>query len=521
MPNESQPIEPKHIAIFGASGYIGTKVLIELYNLGHYVTIFVRNSRQMSFLNDECALFDNTNTRICIASITIEDKEYSNISKLLYGVNAVYYLIHSLNIEKGNFLNADNHLAELVAAASEEAGVKQIIYLGGLGADKPDKPISKHLKSRQETANHLRLRHHCVTEFRAGVIIGEGSASFELIRALGDKLPFIPDLGKEEGYCQPIFINDVIDYLTHALLNPLYYKQIVEIGCGEDIQYSDIVKRYAKVNLQKNLLLVPIPFANLWLTPEVISWFASRMSGMPYILIYRLIEGAYCDAIVEEFPAKNINDTYLIQTTPLDEALTIASERCEEGYINSLWSTPYELSVLNEKTKKQLGFITSQEKNGLIFDEYSQKIPMDKADFIFSRVKGIGGKNGYYSLSFLWKIRGFIDTLLGGPGLNNWVRRSPKLMRVGDRIDFWVVTYYMNQPNRKVLRLKASMKTPGNAWLQFSIEPIEQTDEALFIMRPYFDPEGIFGDLYWYSLYFIHKIIFKQMVKNLTKTNDA
>lgn len=519
MPNKSQPTEPKHIAIFGATGYIGTKVLIELYNLGHYVTIFVRESRNMSFINEECTLFEYTNTRICIASINIEEKEHINIRELLSGVDAVYYFIHSLTTKTENFLNLDNHLAELVASVSKEAGVKQIIYLGGLGIDRPDKPLSKHLKSRQETAQHLRLRHDCVTEFRAGVIIGEGSASFELIRALGDKLPFIPDLGKEEGYCQPIFVNDVIDYLTHALRNPLYYGQIVEIGCGEDLQYSDIVMRYVKITLEKKLLLIPMPFASLWLTPEVISWFAARLSGMPYILIYRLIAGAYCDAVVEEFPVSKIDKRSPISITSLDEAIIIASKRSEEGYINSAWDTPYEISVLNEKRKKQLGFITSQEKNGLIFDEYSQKIPLDKADLIFNRVKSIGGKNGYYSVSYLWKIRGCIDTFLGGPGLNNWARRSPKLMRVGDRIDFWVVTYYINRTNRKVLRLKANMKTPGNAWLQFSIEQIEQTDEALFIMRPYFDPEGLLGYLYWYSLHFIHKIIFKQMVKNLTKYN--
>lgn len=507
----------KHIAIFGATGYIGTKIIIELYNRGHHMTVFARNTRKLSYINEDCGLLENANTRICISDIELERKEYENIKKLLENVDAVYYLVHSLNIEKGSFLNKDNDLAELIAGAAEEAGVKQIIYLGGLGIDTLRKPLSEHLKSRQETADYLRHRHKHVTEFRAGVIIGEGSASFELIRALAEKLPFIPVLGKDEGLCQPIFVNDVVDYLLHALLNPLYYGKIAEIGCDEQVHYSEMVKRYSKIELNQNLALIPIPLASVWLTPQVISWFASRMSGMPYILIYRLIEGAYCDAVIGEYDVKKIDPNNPIKPTPLNDAIAIAAKRCEQEYVNSSWSTPYEMSVFNKAIIKQFPFVTSREKHGLIFDEYSKKISMQEVEHVFDNIKNIGRKNKYYSTHWLWQVRGFIDQMMGGPGLNKWARRSPKLMRVGDRIDFWVVTYYVNRPNLKVLRLKANMKTPGTAWLQFSIERIDGGDEALLTLRPYFDPDGIFGYVYWYSLYFIHKIIFNQMINNLTK----
>ncbi len=507
----------KHIAIFGSTGYIGTKILIELYNRGYRVTLFARNIRKLFYLNDDCQLLLHKFPNLCLVETPVEESRYEQIKDALVGVDAVYYLVHSLNIENGSFLNKDNHIADLVATAARQAGVEQIIYLGGLGVNTSEAPLSEHLQSRHETGDHLRSSHPNVTEFRAGVIIGEGSASFELIRSLGTKLPFIPDLGEHEGYCQPVFVNDVIDYLLYGLLNPRYYGKIAEIGCEEVLHYSDIVKVYAKSVNNKHLSTIRLPFINLLLTPKVISWFASRMSGMPYILIYRLIEGSNSNAVVHDYPLKGIDPDAPVKPLSLKEAIRISAKRCEEGFINSLWSTPYELSVLNAEKKKQFFYATSQETDNLIFDEYAKEIPSETVNAVFERIKSIGGKNGYYSTHWLWEVRGIIDMIFGGPGLNQQVRRSPKLLRVGDHIDFWVVTYYKNTPRQKVLRLKANMKTPGNAWLQFSIEQPEGDSKALLILRPYFDASGIFGYLYWYSLYFIHKIIFKQMLNNLAK----
>ena len=507
----------KHIAIFGPTGYIGTKVIIELYNKGYKLTLFTRNLRKLLYMQDDCELLMPKQSGICLMETEIKQANYEEIKNALEGVDAIYYLIHSLNISNGNFINQDNEMAELISSAAKEAHVEQIIYLGGLGVDNPDHPLSDHLKSRHETGEHLRKYHQNVTEFRAGVIIGEGSASFELIRALSVKLPFIPQLGKDEGYCQPIFVNDVIEYLLYALLNQKYYGKIAEIGCDEVYHYSDIVKIYAEVVNHKYLKSFTIPFANIILHPYIISWFASRMSGMPYILVYRLIEGAFCDAIVYDFPINNIDPNVPIKPLSFKESLRIAAKRSEEGYIHSIWSIPFEQSVLNSKTKKQFYKLSSQEVDGLIHDEFSITINAKDMDKVFNRIKSIGGKNGYYSTQWLWKVRGFIDTLMGGPGLNNCVRRNPKLLRVGDHIDFWIVTYYKNAPNHKVLRLKANMKTPGNAWLQFSIDRIKGDSKAVVSMRPYFDPSGIFGYIYWYSLYPIHKIIFNQMIRNIVK----
>ncbi len=358
----------RHIAIFGVTGYIGTKTLIELYNRGDRITLFARNVRKLHYLNDEFELLQAKGTTLCIVETAIEDQHYDLIRDALRGVDAVYYLVHSLNIDHGSFLNKDNHMADLVATAADEAKVKQIIYLGGLGSDTQDTPLSKHLQSRHETGDHLRSFHQAVTEFRAGIIIGEGSASFELIRSLGTKLPLIPDLGKKEGYCQPIFVNDVIAYLLHALLDPRYYGKIAEIGCNEVVHYSEMIKVYARSVNKRHIVSISLPFVDVLLTPGVISWFASRLSGMPYILIYRLVEGTYSHAIVHDLPVKAIDPLSTISPLPLEEAMKIAAQRSEEGFINSLWSTPYELSVLNKERKKQLLSLGSQETDGLIYD---------------------------------------------------------------------------------------------------------------------------------------------------------
>ena len=507
----------RHIAIFGATGYIGTKLLAELYDRGERLTLFARNTRKLRYLNDGSGLLHRHDVGLCIVETAIDPQQYDLIRNVLEGVDAVYYLVHSLYIEDGDFKDKDDLMAKIVATAAKEAGVEQIIYLGGLGVDSTDTPLSKHLQSRQNSGRSLREHHPAVTEFRAGVIIGEGSASFELIRSLATKLPLLPDLGKREGHCQPIFVSDVISYLIHALLTPEYYDKIAEIGSDEVLRYRDMVQSYAQHVHKRRMMTLSLPFMDRLLSPKVISWFASRMSGMPYQLIYLLIEGVHSNAIIHDHPIKDIDPDISITPLRIEEALKVASKRSEEGFINSLWSTPYELSVLNKERKRQLFLVNTQETDGLIFDEYHTEIPAEKVEQIFKKIKVIGGKSGYYSTPWFWKSRGFIDKLLGGPGLNQWSRRSSSLLRVGDRIDFWVVTCFIDEPHQKVLRLKANMKAPGTAWLQFSIDQPRGSTKARLSIRPYFDSSSISGYLYWYSLSLIHKITFKQMLDNISK----
>ncbi|HHD72616.1 MAG TPA: SDR family oxidoreductase [Epsilonproteobacteria bacterium] len=506
----------KHIAIFGPTGYIGTKMLINLYNEGHRLSLFSRNIRKLSFLQDECMLLISKEPRICVIEQFLEARYLKQVTDALMGVDVIYYFIHSLNMNKGNFTNKDNQLAELIAKAANAAGVQQIIYLGGLGVDTPEAPISPHLKSRQETAEHFRMYHPCVTEFRAGVIIGAGSASFEIVRNLGTKLPFLPQLPGYQGLCQPIYVNDVACYLAHALCNPLYYNQIAEIGSEDIFRYSEMLEAFAWISQHKKLKTLPLPLINKLLTPSVIAWFAARMTPLPYVLIEPLVEGMHSLAIVGDHPVERVDPGVSIVPIPFKEAVFLALERLETGTMDSVWSIPYELSVFNAEHKKQFLHFTSKEIEGMLYEECSRAIGVDEMSSVFECVKQIGGKTGYYSPRWLWEARGFIDKLFGGPGLSP-SRRRPDLLRVGDRLDFWVVTFYKNTPDEKILRLKAKMLSPGNAWLQFVVKRSPTDHESLFNLRAYFEPSGIWGYVYWYSLYFIHKFIFKEMAENIVK----
>jgi uncharacterized protein YbjT (DUF2867 family) len=506
-----------HIAIFGPTGYIGTKLIRDLYNTGHKLTLFSRSTRKLDYLQTDCFLLKHYEPNICIIQQFLEEQYYEDIVYNLQGVDVVYYLVHSLYInEKSNFLSKDNQLASLIAKASTKAGVKQIVYLGGLGVDKPEAPISKHLLSRQDTANYLRKYHNNVTEFRAGVIIGAGSSSFEIIRSLGNKLPFLPKLPGIEGLCQPIFVDDVIAYLIHAKLNELYKNQIVEIGSDDVLTYSEMIRIFALEIRHVELAIVPLPIINRLLTVSVLSYIISHMSNMPYLLIKRLLEGMNSYAIVSDYPVAKIDPSCPIKAKSFKESLVIATQRLEEAMFQSVWSIPYELSVLNAEKKTQFLHLSSKELEGMLFEEYSTKIEVEEMEQVFDTIKTIGGERGYFSPRWLWEIRGFIDKLLNGRGLCP-NPRDPRLLRVGDRIDFWEVSYYRNWRDHKVLRLKANMKTPGTAWLQFVIQSSKKRDSATFTLSAYFEPKGIAGYLYWYSLYFIHKFIFKYMVKEIIK----
>ncbi|HHD83306.1 MAG TPA: SDR family oxidoreductase [Campylobacteraceae bacterium] len=511
----------RHIAIFGSTSYIGTKLIIELYNAGHRLTLFTRTARKLEYLNNECFYLHQRDPNICIVEQQLKEEAFNDIVDALKGVDAVYYLVHSLYVqEKRDFFEEDNRLATLVALACKKASVEQIIFMGGLGVEKPGYPLSKHLLSRQETAKYLRLEHDGVTEFRAGVVIGAGNSSFEIVRSLATKLPFIFRPYEREGLCQPIFVDDVIAYLTHALMHPAYYNQIAEIGSEDVLTYSQMVQIYAATVLNKKLIAIPLPFFEKILTPYLLGRIISRMSGIPAILIERLLEGMFSAAIIGDHPLSKIDPQCPVVPKSYAEAVKIAAKRDEEALYQSVWATPYELSVFNPKKSKQFLYMSSQEKEGMLFETYSKVIDTKDIDTVFERVKNIGGMTGYYSPKWLWQIRGWIDIVLGGRGLMA-KRRNPRLIRVGDRIDFWIVTFYQNLPHNKVLRLKADMITPGDAWLQFTIHPLEDEEKALFTLTAYFEPHGILGYLYWYSLYFIHKTIFKTMVERMTAVDPT
>lgn len=476
----------KKVIILGASGYIGLRLAKKLKEKDIELHLFNRNKEKISWIeNDKTSVYD----------LELSDDNSSELNKIFNNADIVYYLIHSMSEKDKEFENKDIRLAEFVSKLSSTNNVKKIVYLGGLGNS--DISLSKHLQSRQDTGTALIKYFNNVKEYRAGIIIGAGSSSFEIVRTLANKLPFIPVFWKTEGLCEPIFVDDVINLLKTELNNKYVDNKIFEIGCGEKITYSDLVKKYSNEVIDRNIKVIKFSFLEKVISPKLIGLIISMMTGQPKELIVPLIYGVKNDAIVN----RSIKRKKMVR---LDVALKLAAKRERSGQILSVWDFPSNLSHFKECKKKIFG---TKEKEGLLYEEVMTTVKSPRK--IFEEIQSIGGEKGYWSVPLLWSIRGYIDRLFGGLGLNKYYHKKDEELHNGDRIDFWVVEYISDTPEEKVLRLRAEMKTPGEAWLQFSIV------KNRFYLRAFFEPNGILGYLYWYSLYPIHKFIFKIMVKNI------
>jgi len=477
--------------ILGASGYVGLRLSKKLKKDNHELHLFNRNRNKIAWIeSDTVTAYD----------IEFDEKNRAALIDIFKDADTLYYLIHSMSEGNAEFEHKDIKLAKLIAEISKESGVKKIVYLGGLGNS--EEKLSSHLQSRQDTGRVLAKYFDNVKEYRAGIIIGAGSSSFEIIRTLATKLPFIPVFWAHEGLCQPVFIDDVILLLKNEKFNTHIDNKILEIGCDTQMTYANLVKKYAQEILDRPLRIVRFQFLEKIITPKIIGRIISSMTGQPKELVTPLIYGVKNDAIVTK-------KEKVKKMVSLEIALKLAAKRDRSGQILSVWDFPTNLSHLKEVEEK---IFNTKEKEGLLYEEVHTLIKSPTK--IFNEIQTIGGAKGYWSAPILWKIRGYIDRIFGGLGINRHYKKANRVLHIGDRIDFWTLEYIKNTNEEKVLRLRSEMKTPGEAWLQFSIIGKE------FYLRAFFEPSGIFGYLYWYSLYPIHKFIFKQMVKNIIKKDS-
>ncbi|MBA3025825.1 MAG: SDR family oxidoreductase [Sulfurimonas sp.] len=497
----------KKVAIFGATGYVGLILVNRLINLNWDMKLFARNTRRLLYLEE------HSNIETCNTELS-----YENISKLAYdlqGCECIYYLIHSMSDAASSFETLDCNLAEIVALSAKIAGVKQIIYLGGLGYEASGHPLSVHLSSRHEIASILASSSAALTEIRAGIIIGAGSASFEIIKSLGARLPFIPKLSYVNGFCQPIDIDSVIAYLIAVHLNEHYFNKIIEIGSSKILSYPQMVQLYAKTILQRDLKIVNIPLLEKIISKKNLAHIIAFLSAIPYTLAKPLIEGVNSKAIIN--PLISDKRAFLeLPTLSYEEAVKKASMYETQGLVESFWSIPWQEQVLSPDKEKFL-YIDSKIPNKDLLQERRVKlINATDADKIFKECLKIGGKHGYWSPKWMWAIRAFLDKLIGGTGLESGRQTKEKKIRVGERIDFWIVSDYLDTPEFKVFTLKARLKSPGSSWLQFALQKSNE-NEWKFHLRAYFRPKGIKGYLYWYSLWIVHKYIFSAMINNIIK----
>ena len=478
----------KRILVTGATGYVGGRLIPKLLDNNYKVRVLVRNPERL-----KNKIWTN---KVEIYKGNVLDK--NSLLDLFKDIDFAYYLIHSMENYK-NFEKTDLIAANIFGSAAKKEGLKRIIYLGGLAEDRNN--LSKHLKSRHDTGKELSNHGIDVTEFRASVIVGSGSLSFEMIRNLTERIPIMVCPKWVYTKTQPIAISNILEYLVNVLETKLPNNQIIEIGSKDILTYGEMIKQYAEVrNLKRFLISVPV------LTPKLSSYWVHWTTPLSANITRPLVEGLKNESIVKN----NLANKYFpnINLLSYKESVKKAILNFRNKSIETSWSDSLSSSKGNDN------IVSSFLKEGMIIED--RRIDINKGKrLIFKYICSIGGANGWLYANFLWTVRGYIDLMVGGVGLRRG-RRNPFELKQGDALDFWRVEKVINN---KLLRLKAEMKVPGKAWLEYEI--IELKNNCQLVQKAYFMPTGLFGLFYWYFLYPIHKIIFRGLIRTIKKEVEA
>jgi len=479
--NPSAIPEKSLILLTGASGYIGGRLLPSLENQGYRVRCVARHPE---ILKQKAG----PSTEVVAGDVL----DRPSLDSALHGVDVAYYMVHSMS-STGSFEETDRQAARNFSEAAKAAGVKGLIYVGGLGSDEEE--LSTHLRSRHEVGDILRQSGLPLLEFRASAVIGSGSASFELIRALVERLPIMLTPRWVKGKAQPIAIDDLLDYLMEALRIPISNYRMYEIGGADQVSYADMMRTYGR---QRGLepLIIPVPV----LTP----WLSALWLGLVTPL-YARIGRAIIESIVHVTVVRDnaALTTFSVRPMGIDEAIRRALAHEETHFAATRWS-----DALSSSGK-------SQSWGGVRFGTRlvdSRTLNVEAPpEVVFRCIERIGGDNGWYAYNWLWRLRGFIDLLEGGVGLRRG-RPSPTTLRVGDTVDSFRVESI--EPNRR-LRLISEMHLFGRAWLEFEVTGAGSS--TTIRQTAIFDPVGLIGQVYWYSLYLPHELVFSGMLRGIAK----
>jgi uncharacterized protein YbjT (DUF2867 family) len=420
----------------------------------------------------------------------------ASLDRALAGIDVAYYLVHSMGAH-GDYSENDRVAAHNFGQAARRAGVRRIVYLGGLAA--ADDGLSKHLRSRIETGEVLRQSGVPVVEFRASVVIGSGSLSFELVRALVERLPFMICPRWVSTMAQPIGIDDVLAYLAAAISLPEGGSRTFEIGGADRASYDDLMREYARQRrLRRVMVSVPL------LTPRLSSLWLGLVTPLYARVGRELIEGLKTPSVVATPDALS---TFPVRPIGLPEAIARAIRHEDRAFALTRWSDARSSGGKPQSPPdKTFGSKLVDARRAHV------KVSADRA---FVPIAKIGGAQGWYYATWLWRIRGAIDLLMGGVGMRRG-RRDPHVPTVGDTLDFWRVDAY--EPGRR-LRLAAEMKLPGRAWLEFEIVP--DADGAMVNQTAVFEPLGLSGLFYWYVLWPAHSVIFRGLLRAIARRAEG
>jgi uncharacterized protein YbjT (DUF2867 family) len=475
------------ILVTGATGYVGGRLIPRLLSEGYRVRALARD---LTRIQDRTWFKD-------VELIEGDVLDTSTLETAFDGVHAAYYLIHSM------MAGPEYHQRDLMAARqfgsfAEKSKVLRIIYLGGLGD--PNADLSRHLRSRQQTGEALREAGGPVFEFRAGVIVGAGSISFEMIRYLTERIPLMICPRWVFTRTQPIHISNVLDYLIASLRLPGNENPIVEIGGPQIMSYGDMLRGYANVRGLKRWIL-PVPV----LTPRLSSYWVHWVTPIPAAVARPLIEGLRDEVLVQSDTARDLFPE--ISLIDYQTAVRKALEHLEASEVETSISEVFDIR------QGDIVPVKLTTKEGMIIERRALEVEAPP-DAVYHAFTGLGGERGWIYANWLWRLRGAIDRLFGGVGLRRH-RRDPDRLRVGDVLDFYRVEHL--EPDR-MMRLRAEMRFPGRAWLQFETHPLAG-DRSVLVQTAMFAPKGLLGLLYYYLLYPIHARVFSGLISGLV--NEA
>ena len=468
------------ILLTGSTGYIGKRLLPVLIELGHEVVCCVRDIKRFN---------PPQSLRKSITVIKVDLLDETSLKNIPKDIDGAYYLVHSMSSSE-NYESLEETSAINFKNAIEKTNVKHVVYLSGIVNEIE---LSKHLSSRKNVEQELSKGSYNFTALRAGIIIGSGSASFEIIRDLVEKLPIMITPKWLKTKCQPIGISDVIAFLSKSLFNTKTFNQNFDIGGPDILSYKNMLLDFGKVrNLKRKILIVPI------MTPKLSSYWLYFVTSTSYNLAKSLVHSMKIEVICRD---NKLNIILGVEPLSYKESLKKAFRKIESNEIISSWKDAYSSSGLNFNITEFIQVPVF----GCFKDSRTQ--PIKNRITCLNKIWSIGGSTGWYYGNWLWRIRGILDKVFGGVGLRRG-RTNPSTIQVGDSIDFWRVLYANKSEGR--LLLFAEMKLPGEAWLEFKIVDHELIQTATF------RPLGLAGRLYWYAVFPFHGFIFKGMIRKLT-----
>jgi len=477
--------------VTGATGYVGGRLVPELLAAGHSVRVLVRDPARVQ----DAPWRDRV--EIAVGDAASAD----DLAWAMTGIDVAYYLMHSLQ-QGARLEEAEQLVAQSFAKAAGAAGVGRIVYLGGLAEEDAGDKASAHMRSRVAVGRTLRSSGVPTIEFRAAVIIGSGSASFEMLRHLTERLPAMITPRWVRTRTQPIAIRDVLRYLVAAATLPAGINRAFDIGGPEVLTYQDMMQRYARVAGIPKRLILPI---NL-LSPGLSSHWVNLVTPVPAAIARPLVSSLKHPAVCHESDIKQLVPDPPEGLLPFDEAVRLALTRIREANVATSWTGATVPGRPSDPLPSD-----PQWSGGTLYEDIRTVECKATAEQLWAVVDSIGGDNGWYAAQFLWRVRGLLDRIIGGVGLRRG-RRDPRTLKIGDAVDFWRVE---DRVPPRLLRLRAEMRMPGRAWLEFTIEPTPAG--SVLRQRAVYWPRSFAGHLYWWSVAPFHAFVFPPMARHIAE----